>query len=114
MLFNEKYGIAHISYSTGRILIEHSPDEELPGAEENFDGLLRGFSKLIGGERESLGMSQYRIAGAPFEFIFQLDSLDGIVISVENMRRIDEIVDYVKNSLANINYNMLYQQTDFY
>ena len=27
MLFNEKYGISHISYNTGRILIDFSEDE---------------------------------------------------------------------------------------
>ncbi len=114
MLFNEKYGIAHINYNTGRIIIEHSADEELSGLEDNFEGLIRGFAKLCGGERESLGMEQYRVTTSPHEFIFQLDGIDGIVITVENMRKIDEIVRYIKDSLADINYNMLYQSTEYY
>ena len=112
MLFNEKYGIAHVSYNTGRILIEHRSDEYLNGTEDNFHGLIRGFSRLIGSEREGLGMMQYRIANAPYEFIFQLDSLDGIVITVEDMRKIDTIIRYIKDSLADINYNMLYMEHD--
>ena len=109
MLFNEKYGIAHINFSTGRIIIEHDNVE----IEENFEGLIRGFAKLTGGQRESLGMMQYSVTKLPYEFIFQIDSLDGIIITIENMRKIDEIVQYIKNSLADINYNMLYENTDF-
>ena len=112
--FNEKYGIIHVNYSTGRIIIEHTDDEELSGIDENFEGLIRGFSKLIGGERESLGMLQYCVAKSPYDFIFQIDGRDGIVITVENMRKIDETVRYIKNALADINYNMLYIADQYY
>ena len=114
MLFNEKYGISHISYNTGRILIDFRADEDLCEIEENFEGLIHAFSKLTGGERESLGMSQYRVGKSPFEFIFQLEGRDGIVLVVEDMRKIDETIKYIKNSLYDINYNMLYQRNDVY
>lgn len=111
MLFNEKYGISHISYNTGRIIIDYADD----GSEtDNLQGLIRGFSRLIGGERESLGMMQYKITNSPYEFIIQWDTMNGIVITVENMRKLDEIVKYVKNSIQEINYNMLYEERDFY
>ncbi len=113
LLFNEKYGIAHVSYNSGRVLIEHTCDEELPTTEDNFNALIHGFSRLTGGRRESLGMMQYRVESAPFDFIFQLDNLDGIVISVEDMRRVDETVRYIKESLSDINYNMLYQNAEY-
>ena len=114
MLFNEKYGISHISYTTGRILIEHKPDEELETIEENFEGLIRGFARLAESERESLGMMQYKVSGSPYDFVFQLENSDGIVMIVEDMRRIDETVRYIKDSLADINHNMLYLERDIY
>lgn len=111
MLFNEKYGISHINYNTGRILIDYANDgsEYYENETDNLQGLLRGFSRLIGGERESLGLMQYKITNSPYEFIIQWDTLYGIVITIENMRKIDEIVKYVKNSIQEINYNMLYE-----
>lgn len=114
MLFNEKYAISHISYNTGRIIIEYQIDEELKEPEENFEGLIRAFSRLTGRERESLGMMQYRVGNLPFEFIFQLEIHDGIVIVIEDMRIIDDAIKYIKNSLYDINYNMLYQNRDIY
>ena len=112
MLFNEKYAISHVSYSTGRIIIDYSIDSEYNECEEEvLQGLIRGFSKLIGGERESLGMMQYKIADAPHDFIIQWENLNGIVIVVENMRKIDETVKYLKNSIQEINYNMLYEDS---
>ncbi len=113
MLFNEKYGIAHVSYNTGRVMIDHTADDEISSADDCFDALIYGFSRLIGGRRESLGMMQYRIDGSPYDFIFQLDSRDGIVITIEDMRRIDEIIAYIKASLADINRNSLYLDHGF-
>ena len=110
MLFNEKYAVSHISYNTGRIIVDYSSDLEYAQDDEAvFHGLIRGFSKLIGGERESMGMMQYRITNAPHDFVIQWDNMYGIVIVVENMRNIDEIVKYIKNSIYDINYNMLYE-----
>ncbi len=108
MLFNEKYGISHISYSTGRIIIEYADNEYSEDETDSLQGLIRGFSRLIGGERESLGMLQYKITNSPYEFVIQWDSMYGIVIVVEDMRRVDEIVGYVKNAIYDINYNLLY------
>ena len=119
MLFNEKYGISHISYNTGRILIDFSEDEFFVTEDdffyfnEHLEGLIRGFSRLIGGERESLGMMQYKISNSPYEFVLQWDTQHGIVIIVEDMRKIDEIVKYIKNSIYEINYNMLYQKKEY-
>lgn len=108
MLFNEKYAISHINYNTGRIIIECADNDEYCENEtDNLQGLIRGFSRLIGGERESLGMMQYKIKNSPYDFIIQWDTMYGIVITVEDMRKIDEIVGYVKNSIQEINYNML-------
>lgn len=109
MLFNEKYGISHVNFSTGWILIDVNDDELSSYEKESFDGLLRGFSKLIGGEIESLGMGQYKTENSPYDFIFQWDSNFGIVIVAENINRIDETVKYIKNSLEEINCNMLYE-----
>lgn len=113
MLFNEKYAISHVSFNTGRILIEHSTDEELQNIDDNFDGLIRAFCRLTGGCREGIGMNRYIVRSAPCEFALQLDSSDGIVITVENMHRIDETVRYIKNALADINKNMLYQNNEY-
>lgn len=109
MLFNEKYGISHIDFNSGRITIDFNNEGISPNNTDGFDGLLRGFSKLIGGEIESLGMMQYKAANSPYDFIFQRDNQYGSVIVVENMRQIDETVKYIKNSLAEINLNMLYE-----
>ena len=109
MLFNEKYGISHISYNTGRIIVDFEDDEYSENETDNLQGLIRGFSRLIGGERESLGMMQYKITNSPYDFIIQWDTMYGIVITVEDMRKIDEIVGYIKNSIHEINYNMLYE-----
>ena len=103
MLLYEKYSISHINYNTGIITIEHSGD-----IEEDFEGLIRGFAKLTEGRKESLGMMQYRVTNAPFDFIFQIDFIEGIVIVAEDMRKIDKIVGYIKESIADINYNLLY------
>ena len=113
MLFNEKYGISHISYNTGRIVIDFSESEYAEDETDNLQGLIRGFSRLTGGERESLGMMQYKITNAPYDFIIQWDTMYGIVITVEDMRKIDETVGYVKNSIQEINYNMLYEERDY-
>lgn len=113
MLFNEKYAVSHINYSTGRVCIEHSSDGELSTPEENFEGLIYAFTRLTGGRRESLGMQQYGVSSSPYEFVFQLEAHDGIVIVVENMRKIDETVRYIRDSLADINYNMLYLQREY-
>lgn len=111
MLFNEKYAVSHVSYNTGRIIVDYSNDSEYGEDEEAaLYGLIRGFSKLIGGERESLGMMQYKITNAPHEFVIQWENMYGIVIVVENMKQIDEIVKYIKNSIYDINYNMLYEE----
>lgn len=112
MLFYEKYAVSHINFSTGRILIEHSADESDPDVDRGFDGLIHGFSKLTGGRRESMGMQQYRVTKSPYDFIFQIDGRDGIVITVEDMRKIDEIVRYIKNAIADINANMLYENAE--
>ena len=114
MLFNEKYAISHVNFNTGRILIDHSTDEELTNIDENFDGLIRGFCRLTGGCREGIGMNRYIVRRAPCEFAFQIDLLDGIVITVENMRKIDETVIYIKTALADINKNMLYQNNEYF
>lgn len=110
MLFNENFGIAHINFNTGRVIIDYSHDEFTDPQDNAFDGLLRGFSKLIGGRIESLGMMQYKIQNCPYDFIIQWDNLDGIVISVENMNKIDDTVKYIRKSLYDINYNMLYEK----
>ena len=114
MLFNEKYGISHISYNTGRIIIDYvdEDNEDYLCEDAGLEGLIRGFARLIGGIRESLGMMQYRITNSPYEFVIQWDTMYGIVITVENMRKLDEIVNYVKNSIQEINYNMLYEQRE--
>ena len=115
MLFNEKYGISHISYNTGRIIIDYSNDDD-GYYEEEIDhmlALVKGFSKLLGDEHESMGMMQYRIRNSPYEFVIQWDNLCGIVITVENMRKLDEIVRFIKNSIYEINYNMLYLDREY-
>lgn len=107
MLFNEKYAISHINFSTGFIAIEHSGDDM---SEEPLTGLVRGFSRLIGDEGESLGLMQYKIRNSPHEFVIQWDSEYGVVVVAEDIRKMDEIVKYIKNSLYEINYNMLYNE----
>ncbi len=114
MLFNEKYGITHINYNTGWILVDCADDEYSEDETFGLDGIIRGFSRLIGGERESLGMMQYRIDKSPYEFVLHYDTTHGIVIIVEDMRRLDETVKYIKNSIQEINYNMLYEEKDYY
>lgn len=110
MLFNEKYGISHINFSTGWISIDAADDEFSYSETDSFEGLIRGFSRLIGGERESLGMMQYRITNSPYDFVFQWDNAQGIIIVAEDIGKIDSIVKYIKNSLSEINYNMLYEE----
>lgn len=110
MLFNEKYAIAYINFSTGRIIVDSADDEFSYSLEDNFNGIIRGFAKLVGGERESLGMMQYRVTNLPFDFIFQCDPNLGIIIESENIRNIDKMVRYIKDSLQDINYNMLYEE----
>ena len=114
MLFNEKYGISHINFNAGWIIIDSSYDMYEDEENAAFHGLVRGFSKLIDDEIESLGMMQYKIRNAPFDFIFQFDNTHGIVIVAENMKHIDKLVNYIKNSLYDINYNMLYEKTEFF
>ncbi len=114
MLFNEKYGISHISYNSGRILIDCSESEFSCDDNDGFEGLIRGFSRLIGEDHESLGMMQYKIKNSPYEFVIQWDTMYGIVIIVEDMRKIDEIVKFVKNSIYEINYNMLYEKKELF
>ena len=108
MLFNEKYAISHINFSTGFIAIEHDIDDITD--EEPLSGLVRGFSRLIGEEIESIGLMQYKIRNSPHDFVIQWDSDYGVVIVAEDIRRIDEIAKYVKNSLYEINYNLLYEE----
>ncbi len=108
MLFNERYAISHINFNTGFIAIDHSDDEYM--TDDPITGLVRGFSRLIGQEYESLGLMQYKIRNSPFEFVIQWDREYGVVIVAENIRKMDEIVKYVKNSLYEINYNMLYEE----
>ena len=112
-ILNEKYAVSHISYSTGRICIDHTPDEELASLEDNFEGLIYAFSRLIGGRRESLGIQQYAVNSSPYDFVFQLEERSGIVIVIEDMRKIDEAVRYIRDSLYDINYNMLYLQREY-
>lgn len=111
MVFYEKYAISHVNFSTGWITIDVAYDEYSSGEDDCMSGLLRGFSKIIGGEIESLGMMQYRISKSPYDFIFQWDLERGIVIVVEDMRKITEIFRYIKTSLDDINMNLLYEQT---
>lgn len=106
MLFNEKYAISYINFNTGFIAIDCSGE----CGEDPMDGLIRGFSRLVGEESESLGMMQYKIRNSPHEFIIQWDSTYGVVIVAEDIRKMDETVAYVKNSLYEINYNMLYEE----
>lgn len=113
MLFNEKYGISHINFSTGWISIDSADDEYSYSETDSFDGLIRGFSRLIGGERESLGMMQYKITNSPYDFVFQWDKTQGIVIVVENIAKMDTTVKYIKESLSEINYNMLYEDRGY-
>ncbi len=108
MLFNERYAISYINFNTGFIAIDHNEEEYIE--EEPITGLVRGFSRLIGEESESLGLMQYKIRNSPHEFVIQWDSSYGVVIVAEDIRRMDEIVKYVKNSLYEINYNMLYEE----
>ena len=108
MLFNEKYAISHINFNTGFIAIDYSDSGLID--EEPIVGLVRGFSRLIGEESESLGLMQYKIKNSPHEFIIQWDSSYGVIIVAEDIRKMDEIVKYVRNSLYEINYNMLYEQ----
>ncbi len=108
MLFNEKFGISHINYNSGRICIDYSADEQLSSPEDNLWGLIEGFSRLCGGIRESTGYASYSVSNSPYEILFSLTNNEGIVITVEDMRKIDDIVKYVKDSIADINYNMLY------
>lgn len=110
MLFNEKYAISHIDFNTGRIIVDASDDEFSSSPEDNFNGLIRGFARLVEGERESLGMMQYRVTNSPFDFIFQFDTVYGIVIESEDLRSMDKMVKYIKDSLSDINYNMLYEE----
>ncbi len=114
MLFNEKYGITHINYNTGWILVECDEDGFDDSENNGLDGIIRGFSRLIGGRSESLGMMQYRIDKSPYDFVIHHDTTQGIVIIVEDMRKLDEIVKYVKNSIYEINYNMLYEEKDMF
>ncbi len=107
MLFNEKYAISHINFSTGFIAIEHSGEYT---EEEPITGLVRGFSRLIGQDSESMGLMQYKIRNAPHDFVIQWDSEYGVVIVAEDIRQMDKIVKYVKNSLYEINYNLLYEE----
>ena len=53
---------------------------------------------------------QYKIRNSPHDFVIQWDSDYGVVIVAEDIRRIDEIAKYVKNSLYEINYNLLYEE----
>lgn len=114
MLFNEKYGISHIDYNTGRILVDCADEEYSVYETGGLDGIIRGFSRLIGGERESIGMMQYKIAKSPYDFVFHFDTAYGIVITVEDMRKLDETVRYIKNSIHEINYNLLYEEIEYY
>ncbi len=108
MLFNEKYAISHINFSTGFIAIEHNGSEY--SYDEPLTGLVRGFSRLIGQESESLGTLQYKIRNSPHDFIIQWDGTYGVMIVAEDIRKMDEIVKYIKNSLYEINYNSLYEE----
>ncbi len=110
MILNEKYGISHISFSTGRISVEC--DEAGETIDECFNGLLSGFSRLTGGNTADVGMGQYTVEKLPYDIVFQLDGADSIVIVAEDMRHIDEIVRYVRESLCEINANMLYEYRD--
>lgn len=107
-ILNEKYAVSYVSYNTGRVSIDHTPDDDLSSPEENFEGLIYAFSRLTGGRRESLGMQQYAVTSSPYEIVFQLEAHNGIIIVIEDMRKIDEAVRYIRDSLADINYNTLY------
>ncbi len=107
MILNEKYAVSHINYSTGRICVESDGEDD--SMEDSLFALLRGFARLVGGEVVDMGMRQYAVEKSPYDFVFQIDSMDGIVITVEDMTHIDEIVRYVRESLCEINVNMLYE-----
>ena len=108
MILNEKYGISYINYNTGIIYIEYTCDEYLNSIDENFQGLIQGFSKLCNGHRESLEYYSYTISNLPYDISFTMTNSGQILMFIENMRKIDEAVKYIKNSLIEINYNMLY------
>ena len=74
MLFNEKDGISHISYNTGRILIDFRADEDLCEIEENFEGsgepLL--FVAATTSDKDCTQQDLYVIAGKFFMYINDL------------------------------------------
>lgn len=109
MLFNEKYAIGHINFNTGWITLDINTDEFSNPEEDNFSQLLNAFSRLIGGEIESLGMMQYKIRKSPYDFVIQYSGDYEIVIAAENLNQMDAIVKYIKEALADINVNMLWE-----
>ncbi len=110
MILNEKYGISHISFSTGRISVEC--DEAGETIDECFKGLLSGISRITVRNTADESMRQNTEQMLPYDIVFQLDGADSIVIVAEDMRHIDEIVRYVRESLCEINANMLYEYRD--
>ena len=109
MLFNEKFAIGHINFSTGWITIDAAEDRFTNPDTDSFSQLLDAFSRLIGGKVESLGMMQYRISKSPHDFVFQCGSDSEIAIVVENINEIDAVVKYIIEVLAEINANMLWE-----
>lgn len=109
MLFNEKFAIVHINFSTGWITIDAAEDRFTNPDTDSFSQLIYAFSRLTGGEVESLGMMQYRISKAPHDFVFQCGSGSEVAIVVENINKIDAAVKYIREALAEINANMLWE-----
>lgn len=107
MLFNEKFAIGHINFSTGWITVDTSADQFTDPEDDCFSQFIYSFSRLIGGEVESLGMMQYKISGSPYDFVIQSGSGSEIIIVAEDVNKMDSTVKYIREALAEINLNML-------
>ncbi|MDE7390284.1 MAG: hypothetical protein K2M82_05015 [Lachnospiraceae bacterium] len=114
MLFNEKYAISHVNFNTGWIVIDYDgyiPPEWEEDEYYGLNALIRSFAKFMDGEIISLGMMQYKIDNSPFDFVFQWDNEVGIVIVVEDLNKIGQMFNYIKETLAeiNVNFGVLYE-----
>lgn len=111
MLFNEKFAIGHINFNNGWITVDVNSDEYSDTENDCLSQLVRSYSRLLNSHEESIGMMQYKINGSPYDFVIQYGGLSELVIVVENMNQLDDTVKYIRQSLAEINQNMLWEET---
>lgn len=90
-----KYKIAHVSNQDGWISIYDTSDDSPNYDAESFAELLKLFQKKCNGTIKDIGNMQYEIENLPVQIIFQWDSCFGSVIIIKNLKKLDDVVEFI-------------------